>query len=99
MYCSGLAQPSSITLLNEVAKMMRDPVEDLGSCGSGCCIEIETEGGTRHSRLLDLDKTFIPESDPCQMYICTVRENKQCLEGDDKRLFILCRSRDSIRSR
>ncbi|CAI8038078.1 Thrombospondin-2 [Geodia barretti] len=69
--CCRLAQPSSITLLNEVAKMMWDPVEDLGSCGSGCCIEIETEGGTTHSRLLDLDKTFIPESDPCQMYICT----------------------------
>ena len=61
--------------MNEIASMMRDPVQDAGSCGSGCCVEIEEEGGTTKSRLLHLDESVVPENDPCQIYTCRVRSS------------------------
>ena len=67
----GAAQGGRLSdsLLREVASLMREPVEHVGSCGSGCCVEID---GT--ASLLNLHQSVSPASDTCSVYTCTVRE-------------------------
>ena len=64
----------STSLLYEMAQMMRDPVEEVGSCGRRCCVEVDGQDGAAETRLLDLDDSITPETDPCQVYTCTVGE-------------------------
>lgn len=63
----------STSLLYEIASLMRDPIENVGSCGSGCCVEIDGEAGETRTRLLYLNEEITTKDDPCLMYTCTVR--------------------------
>ena len=70
----SLGKTLSTSLFQEIANvMMRDQVQDVGSCGSGCCVEIDRDDGKTQTSLLHLDESVTPESDPCQIYTCTVR--------------------------
>ena len=62
----------STSLMYEIASMMRESVEDAGSCGRGCCVEIERKDGTIESRLLQIDQSVSPEDDGCVRYTCKV---------------------------
>jgi hypothetical protein len=59
------------SLLYEITKMMQDPVEHVGSCGLGCCVEIDRDSAGTETRLLQLDERVTSPDDPCQIYTCT----------------------------
>ena len=70
----SLGKTLSTSLLQEIANVvMRDQVQDVGSCGSGCCVEIDRDDGATQTSLLHLDESVTPADDPCQIYTCTVR--------------------------
>lgn len=66
--------PSSSSLLYEIASMMQqNSVEELGSCGRKCCVELDGDKGEKETRLLDIDQSISVEDDPCKIHTCTVR--------------------------
>ena len=74
-WCIGVAhgrQPA-MSLWQEIANMMAEPVENVGSCGMGCCVVIDGES-VSETLLLEVDQKVVSPDDPCQIYTCTVRE-------------------------
>ena len=67
----GVAHGKQLSMY-EIASIMREPVEDAGSCGRGCCVEIERKDGTTENRLLQIDQSVSPEDDGCVRYTCKV---------------------------
>ena len=65
-------QISTSSLMYEIASMMEESVTDAGSCGRGCCVELESANGAAESRLLQLDESVSPEDNDCIKYTCKV---------------------------
>ena len=81
LHCTALSEMClvsqariSSSLLYEIAKMMREPVEEieLGSCDIGCCVEIEREDGSTERQLLELEETVTSPKNSCHLYRCEV---------------------------
>ena len=59
--------------IKQMARMMKlDPIFQ-GTCGSKCCVTIERPDGDTETLLLDIDDGVPDPSDPCSLFICTVR--------------------------
>ena len=52
--------------------MMREPVEEIGRCDTGCCVEIEREDGSTERKLLELGETVTSPKNSCHLYRCEV---------------------------
>ena len=70
--------------------MMQDPVEHVGSCGLGCCVEIDRDSAGTETRLLQLDERVTSPDDPCQIYTCTVSGSLTAFGGKSNAWTSLC---------
>ena len=72
-FCCLVSQARiSSSLLYEIAEMMREPVEEIGRCDTGCCVEIEREDGSTERQLLELGETVTSPKNSCHLYRCEV---------------------------
>ena len=69
---------------------MQDPVEHVGSCGLGCCVEIDRDSAGTETRLLQLDERVTSPDDPCQIYTCTVSGSLTAFGGKSNAWTSLC---------
>ena len=82
-FFSGLGVKTGNTysspLLYDVAQLMQQPVTAGETCGTGCCVAVEGDDGTKTPTLLDLDDHIADNKDPCVVRTCTVRK-KPCVK-------------------